>query len=83
VLPGSAAPHWSIRPASETEVGDRVRLPNGAELTVTRVEEAFLGREELICLIEDTLARWLAQPVTRDAEVEVLTASPRRRTDMH
>ena len=74
VLPGGGAPRWSTRPACEVEPGDRVRLRSGAELTVTRVEEAFLGNEELICLIEDTPARWLAQPVPREAEVDVLIA---------
>jgi hypothetical protein len=75
ILPGTAVPRWTTKPASEIEAGDRVRLQSGAELTATRVEETFLGREELICLIEDTPARWLAQPVTRKTAVEVLTAS--------
>jgi glutathione peroxidase len=74
VLPGTAAPEWVTRPASEVEPGDRVRLPGGAELTVTRIEDGFLGRAELLCLIEDTPSRWLAQPVTRETEVGVLSA---------
>jgi hypothetical protein len=71
-LPGRASPVWTTRPASEIGPGDRVIVPGGTELTVSRVEERFLGRDELICLVEDTPARWLAQPVQAGAEVKVL-----------
>jgi glutathione peroxidase len=74
ILPGTASPRWSARPASELAPGDRVRVAGGEELTVTRIDDRFMGRDEMICLIEDTPARWLARPVLRDAEVHVLNA---------
>ena len=60
------------RVATDVTPGDRVSVTGGAELTVTRIEARFLGRDEFICLIEDTPRRWLAQPVKATAEVKVL-----------
>jgi glutathione peroxidase len=71
-LPGHASPKWSTVPATEVAPGDRVIVPNGAELTVSRIEHPFLGRDNVICLIEDTPTVWLAQPVQATAEVKVL-----------
>ena len=71
-LPESFPPVWSTRPVQDVRVGDRVITPSGNELTVSRIEERFLDREDLICLIEDTAARWLAQPVRVTAEVQIL-----------
>jgi glutathione peroxidase len=73
LLPGRPSPIWSTKPATEIRPGDRVIAPGGAELTVSRIEHPFLDRDELICLIEDTPARWLAQPVQTIAEVQVLS----------
>jgi hypothetical protein len=39
---------------------------------VTRIETPFLGRDEFVCLVEDSAARWLAQPVRKTAEIEIL-----------
>jgi hypothetical protein len=41
---------------------------------VTRLETSFLGREDLICLVEDTASRWVAQGITTTTDVEVLTS---------
>ena len=71
-LPGRPSPIWSTRPATAIVPGDRVIAPGGAELTVSRIEHPFLGRENVICLIEDSPTRWLAQPVQTSAEVQVL-----------
>ena len=65
-LPESFPPVWSTRAVQDVRVGDRVITPSGNELTVSRIEERFLDREDLICLIEDTAVRWLAQPVRVD-----------------
>jgi glutathione peroxidase len=73
-LPGGAAPAWSTRLAGEVRPGDRVRVGEAVELTVTRVEPQFLGRDGLLCLIEDTPSRWLAQPVKSTVEVQVLSS---------
>ena len=72
-LPGRDTPVWLEKPATEIQPGDRVIAPGGTELTVSRIEHPFLRREELICLIEDTPARWLAQPVPTSAIVQVLS----------
>jgi glutathione peroxidase len=72
-LPGGTAPVWLARVAAEVKPGDRVSVTGGAELTVTRTEARFLGRDEFICLIEDTPLRWLAQPVKATVEVKVLS----------
>ena len=71
-LPERFPPAWSTRPVQDVRVGDRVITPSGNELTVSRIEERFLDREDLICLIEDTAVRWLAQPVRLNAEVRIL-----------
>ena len=61
---------WRTAPASEVKEGDRVRLANGNELTVTRIETGFFG--VMLAFIEDTPERWFKQPVQETAEVEVL-----------
>jgi glutathione peroxidase len=72
-LPPTPTPAWVQRTAADVRPGDRVRVPSkGVELTVARVERSFLGRDGLLCLVEDSPARWLAQPLPETAEVEVL-----------
>lgn len=73
-LPTGAAPVWAPRPAGEVSPGDRVRLPDGTGLVVTRVESPFLGRDDLVCLIEDTSVRWLAHSMSVGSTVDVLTS---------
>ena len=60
-------------PATEVRVGDRLRTRTGAELTVTRVDDVFLGRPEMLAFIEDTEVQWLKMPARRDAEVELIS----------
>ncbi|HVX23118.1 MAG TPA: hypothetical protein VHB02_17385 [Acidimicrobiales bacterium] len=64
---------WNTKPAGQVVAGDRVRVRD-VEITVARVEQAFLGRDGMIAFIEDTPERWLKVPTTADAEVEVLAA---------
>lgn len=71
-LPGHASPEWSTIPATDVAPGDRVLVAGVTELTVSRIEHPFLGRDDVICLIEDTAVRWLAQPVQAAADVNVL-----------
>lgn len=56
--------------------GDRVRVggDGGVEVTVSRVEPGFLGREDMIAFIEDTPERWLKVPVPAGVQVEVARA---------
>jgi glutathione peroxidase len=76
IVPGSAAPEWLPKPAREVVPGDRVRLATGVEVTASRIDDQFLGREGLICLVEDSQTRWFAQPTQADAEVHVLSSGP-------
>ncbi|MCU1691570.1 MAG: Glutathione peroxidase [Frankiales bacterium] len=57
---------------AHVRVGDRVRLPSGVELLVSRVEESFFGRPDFVKLVEDTPTRWLAQAAPTSLDVEVL-----------
>jgi len=56
---------------TDLKPGDRVRQPSGTELTVSRIDQGFMGRPEMYALIEDTPDRWLKAPVRSDAQVEV------------
>ena len=51
-------------------MGDVVRYA-GQEFTVARVDAPFLGRDEMVCLIEDTPERWHAYPAAVGGDVEV------------
>jgi len=66
------ADSWKPAKASDIQPGDRVRTADGTEVTATRIEQAFFGRENMIALIEDTPQRWFKRPVLLDADVEVL-----------
>jgi hypothetical protein len=68
---------WTTKPASDVRQGDIVKLGSGTELSVTRVERPFLGRDDLVCLIEDSEARWLATAMAPSAEVTVRAAVTR------
>ena len=58
--------------ADEVRVGDRLVGPEGAELTVTRIDTAFLGRSDLVAFVEDSDVRWIKLPMALDGEVEVI-----------
>jgi hypothetical protein len=62
---------WTTVPASGVQPGDRIRLPSVGEMEVARTESPFLGQASLVCFIEDTADRWLAQPVPATSNVEV------------
>lgn len=65
---------WVSRKASEVQVGQRVRTPDGAELIATRIEQPFLGLDSMLAFIESTDERWFKRPVPLDADVEVRLA---------
>ena len=46
-------PNWLTVQAADVRVDDRLRLASGTELTVTRVENGFLGSDDLVCFVED------------------------------
>jgi hypothetical protein len=62
---------WVQTTAADVQAGDRLRLGTGKELTVTRVKPAFLGVDDLVCFVEDTDERWLAQALWVTTEVEI------------
>jgi hypothetical protein len=39
---------------------------------VSRIEEAFMGNEEMLAFIEDTPERWYKRPSRKDADLEIL-----------
>ena len=64
---------WTPTKVDDLAPGDRVRY-RGFEFDVARIDAPFLGRAEMVCLIEDTPERWHAYPAQSTAEVEVLRA---------
>jgi hypothetical protein len=59
----------------EVRIGDRLRTRSGIELTVTRVDDTFLGRTDMLAFVEDTDDQWLKMPAPRDGEVELIRRS--------
>jgi glutathione peroxidase len=70
------ADRWETVPAAEARPGDRVRPREGLELTATRIERPFLGRDEMLALIDSSDEGWLKVPVMADALVEVQRRIP-------
>ena len=58
--------------ATEVRLGDRVRARSGAELTVTRIDEEFIGRANMLAFVEDSEEQWLKMPALRDGVVELV-----------
>lgn len=58
--------------ATEVRLGDRLRARSGAELTVTRIDEEFMGRADMLAFVEDSEEQWFKMPALRDGEVELV-----------
>jgi hypothetical protein len=58
--------------ATEVRVGDRVRARSGAELTVTRIDDRFMGRSDMLAFVEDSEQQWFKMPAPRDGDVELV-----------
>lgn len=58
--------------ASEVRPGDVVLFPDGTDLEVSRIEERFFGRDNMLAFIEDTTRQWLKRPSPTGADVEVV-----------
>jgi hypothetical protein len=58
--------------ASEVRLGDRVRARSGNELTVTRIDEGFMGNPDMLAFVEDSDEQWFKMPALRDGDVELL-----------
>lgn len=62
----------AIVKAAEVQVGDRIRARSGVELTVTRIDEEFMGRANMLAFVEDSEEQWFKMPALRDGEVELV-----------
>lgn len=62
---------WESIAADEVRVGDRIRVPNGDEVFVSRIEENFFGQKGMFAFIEDTDERWFKQPAPGGMTFEV------------
>ena len=58
--------------ATEVQVGDRLRARSGTELTVTRIDEQFMGRPDMLAFVEDSEDQWFKMPALRDGDVELV-----------
>jgi hypothetical protein len=58
--------------ASEVRVGDRLRTRSGIEITVTRIDDGFLGIPGMIAFVEDSDEQWLKMPAQLDGEVDLV-----------
>ena len=58
--------------ATEVQLGDRLRARSGAELTVTRIDEEFMGRADMLAFVEDSEEQWFKMPALRDGDVELI-----------
>jgi hypothetical protein len=63
--------------ASEVRLGDRLRTHTGLELTVTRIDQGFMGRANMLAFVEDSDAQWLKMPAPSDGEVELVARGER------
>ena len=61
----------AIVKATEVRLGDRLRTRSGVELTVTRIDEGFMGRD-MLAFVEDSEEQWLKMPALRDGDVELV-----------
>lgn len=62
---------WDSVSSDDVQAGDRVRLANGQELLVSRIERDFMGMDSMVAFIEDTPERWFKQPVPKGTALEV------------
>jgi len=56
----------------DARLGDRLRARSGAELTVTRIDEGFMGRANMLAFVEDSEEQWFKMPALRDGDVELV-----------
>lgn len=58
--------------ATEVRLGDRLRARSGTELTVTRIDDRFFGRPDMLAFVEDSEQQWFKMPAPRDGDVELV-----------
>jgi hypothetical protein len=62
---------WKTVKAEQVKAGDSVRTQSGEVVIVSRIDQSFMGRPNMLAFIEDTADRWFKQPMMADADVEV------------
>jgi hypothetical protein len=60
---------------ADVRVGDRLRAHDGRELTVSRIDDGFMGRPDMVAFVEDTVDQWFKMPAGKDGEVELVGRS--------
>ena len=60
----------TTKQASDVKVGERISVRD-RELTVTRIDAPFLGRDNMVLFVESTDQVWQCVPTTTDSEVTV------------
>jgi hypothetical protein len=63
------ADEWQTVTVDQLVVGDHVRY-RGEEFDIARIDPKFLGRDGMVCLIEDTPTRWRAYPAQSTGELD-------------
>jgi hypothetical protein len=65
---------WHRRRSSRRRsgCGDGARAQFGQRLTVTPIEEEFLGQACMLALVDGSGAEWLTMPARRGGDVEVV-----------
>lgn len=61
---------WTSTTAADVQLGNRISVRD-RELTVTRIDAPFLGRDNMLCFVESTDERWVCVPVATDTEVQI------------
>jgi hypothetical protein len=62
---------WTTVKMDEVKPGDKVRVYGAIELDVTRIDDPFLGREDMVLFVESTDTRWACAPVPAGMDVEI------------
>jgi hypothetical protein len=44
-------------------------------MTVTRIDQQFFGRDEMLAFVEDSDQQWFKMPAPRDGDVELIHRS--------
>ena len=57
---------------ADVRIGDRLRARDGTEMRVTRIDQGFFGRPEMLAFVEDSSRQWFKMPAPIDGHVELL-----------
>jgi len=64
---------WHVHLAPRGDFPEnRLRARSGAELTVTRIDQEFMGRASMLAFVEDSEEQRFKMPALRDGDVELV-----------